>query len=188
MKFKFTPLGIPEVLLIEHELFADGRGFFAEVYRQEDFSKAGIPAFVQENHSRSAKGVLRGLHYQKKAAAQGKLVRCTIGRIFDVAVDIRKGSPTYGQWVSAELSEDNRRMLYVPPGFAHGFCVLSETADMVYKVTDYFSPQNDRGVLWSDPQVAVAWPISAPLVSDKDARLRPLTQADNDFVFDGTGL
>jgi dTDP-4-dehydrorhamnose 3,5-epimerase len=183
LKFKFTPLRIPEVLLIEHELFADGRGFFAEVYRQEDFSKAGIPALVQENHSRSAKGVLRGLHYQKKAAAQGKLVRCPIGRIFDVAVDIRKGSPTYGQWVSAELSDDNRRMLYVPPGFAHGFCVVSETADLIYKVTDYFSPQNDRGILWSDPGIGIAWPITAPLVSEKDSCLPFLSKADNDFVW-----
>lgn len=186
MPFQFHPLTIPEVILVEPELIGDPRGFFMETYQYETFARHGItPQFVQDNHSRSAKGVLRGLHYQKDPHAQGKLLKVVIGEIFDVAVDIRQGSPTFGQWVSAVLSAENGRLLYVPPGFAHGFCVLSETADLIYKATDIYKPETDRGIIWNDPQIGIDWPIAAPILSAKDVKLPNLAEADINYVYEG---
>jgi dTDP-4-dehydrorhamnose 3,5-epimerase len=188
MIFKFTRLKIADVILIEHEIFQDARGFFLESYKQAEFQKGGIvPALVQDNHSRSSKGVLRGLHYQTEPAAIGKLVRCLSGRIFDVAVDIRKGSPTYGKWVGEELSEQNRRMLWIPPGFAHAFVTLSDSADVFYKMSGYYSAPHDRAILWNDPDLAIAWPVSKPEVSAKDAKAPRLKDADNNFVYHEAG-
>lgn len=165
-----TPSSIPEVLRVVPRLFPDKRGFFMETFSAQRYAEAGIPGpFVQDNHSHSSRGVLRGLHYQLRRP-QGKLIWVTHGAIFDVAVDIRAGSPTFGQWVGETLSAENHAQLYVPPGFAHGFCVLSAEVDVFYKCTDYYDPSDDRGVLWSDPGLGIAWPVNTPLVSDKDAR------------------
>ena len=165
---------IPEVVLIEPKVFGDARGFFFESFNQKAFNDATGTnhQFVQDNHSRSAQGVLRGLHYQIQQP-QGKLVRVVRGAVIDVAVDIRKSSPTFGQWVAEELSEDNHRQLWVPPGFAHGFVVLSEMAEFLYKTTDYYAPQYEASLKWDDSELGVAWPLAAhgitePLVSDKD--------------------
>jgi dTDP-4-dehydrorhamnose 3,5-epimerase len=179
MPFNFKRLAIPDVILIEPQVFADKRGFFMETYKYSDFAGFGITEkFVQDNHSRSSKGVLRGLHYQKAPKAQGKLVRVVVGEIFDVGVDIRQGSLTYGKWVGEKLSAENKRMLYVPPGFAHGFCVLSDVADVAYKVTEEFSPEHDAGIIWNDPDIGIDWPIEKPIVSSKDAALPTLRGAD----------
>lgn len=187
MPFRFERLQIPDVILVEAPRFEDARGFFMETYKRSQFAEQGIPhAFVQDNYSRSVRGVLRGLHYQKEPKAQGKLVSVIRGEIFDVAVDIRRGSPTYGRWASAILSEENGRMLYVPVGFAHGFCVLSEQADVVYKVTEEYAPDLDRGIIWNDPDIGIAWPIDAPILSAKDAGLPRLLNADNNFAFAGS--
>ena len=184
MPFHFHPLAIPEVILVEPEQFGDSRGFFMETYQYETFAASGITArFLQDNHSRSAQGVLRGLHYQKDPFAQGKLLKVVIGEIFDVAVDIRQGSPTFGQWVGERLSEENGRLLYVPPGFAHGFCVLSETADLIYKATNYYKPETDRGIIWNDPQIGIEWPVTNPTLSAKDAKLPSLAQADINYNY-----
>lgn len=184
MPFQFRPLALPEVILVEPQLFGDARGFFMETYQYETFAQNGItPRFVQDNHSRSARGVLRGLHYQKDPVAQGKLLKVVLGKIFDVAVDIRRGSPTFGQWVGEILSAENGRLLYVPPGFAHGFCVLSESADLIYKTTDYYQPESEKGIIWNDPRIGVAWPISAPLLSGRDTELPTLAEADFNFVY-----
>lgn len=165
---------IPEVLIIEPKVFGDARGFFLESFNQRAFIDAtGVTLdFVQDNHSRSTKGVLRGLHYQV-VQPQGKLVRVVRGAVFDVAVDIRKGSSTFGAWVGVELTEDNHRQLWVPPGFAHGFVVLSDAADFLYKTTDYYAPQHERCILWSDPEIGIEWPlteyqIDVPQLSEKD--------------------
>lgn len=167
MKFIESPL--PGVILIEPKVFADERGFFMETYHLARFREAGIHAtFVQDNHSQSKRGVLRGLHYQEPHA-QGKLVRCTRGALFDVAVDIRRGSPNFGKWYSVEISEENKRMLWVPPGFAHGFCAISETADLVYKCTELYDSKSDRSILWNDPDIGISWPFADPLLSPKDA-------------------
>ena len=185
MPFLFRRLEIPDVVLVEARKASDTRGFFAESYKQSEFSANGISAtFVQDNWSHSVRGVLRGLHYQKQPRAQAKLVMVVRGSIFDVAVDIRKGSSTYGRWVAAELSSDNLRMLYIPVGFAHGFCVLSEEADVLYKVSEEYSPELERGVLWSDRAMGIEWPIPEPILSKKDASLPLLTDADNDFVIE----
>lgn len=174
---KFIETSLPGVLLIEPQVFADDRGFFMETYHFDRFRAHGIDAtFVQDNHSRSARGVLRGLHYQEPQP-QGKLVRCTRGALFDVAVDIRVGSPTFARWFGAELSESNRLMLWVPPGFAHGFCALTDDADLVYKCTALYSRENDRAILWSDPDIGIDWPVSAPRLSPKDAAAPPLSTA-----------
>jgi dTDP-4-dehydrorhamnose 3,5-epimerase len=169
---KVTPTAIPDVLLIEPKIFGDARGFFFESFNQKSFNEAtGLDVnFVQDNHSRSAKGVLRGLHYQVQQP-QGKLVRVVRGAVFDVAVDIRRASATFGQWVGFELSEENHRQLWVPAGFAHGFLVLSESADFLYKTTDYYAPQFERCIAWNDPDIDVAWPLSdaSPTLSAKDA-------------------
>ena len=157
-----------------------------ETYKYSDFARTGIREhFVQDNYSRSSMGVLRGLHYQKHPNAQGKLVQCTKGKIFDVAVDIRKGSPTFSQWVSAELSEENNLMLYVPPAFAHGFVVLSESADVIYKCTKEYAPEGDRGIIWNDPDLGILWPVKDPVLSEKDSKHPLLKDADNNFEYKG---
>ena len=163
-------MNIPDVWLLEPKVFGDRRGFFFESYNQKVFEeKVGLTTdFVQDNHSRSAQNVLRGLHYQIKQP-QGKLVRAILGTIYDVAVDIRKSSPTFGQWVGMELSEENKRQFWVPAGFAHGFVVLSQFAEVLYKTTDYYAPEHERSILWNDPDLAIAWPLKGePLLSQKD--------------------
>ena len=166
MQVSKTP--IDGLLTIEPKIFADPRGMFYEVYSENRYEEHGIPCFVQDNHSVSKKGVLRGLHYQVNPG-QGKLVRVTRGEVFDVAVDIRKQSPTYGKWWGLSLSETNNFQLYIPIGFAHGFCVLSESAEVLYKCSDYYSPENERGILWNDPDLAIDWPVKDPILSEKDA-------------------
>jgi len=188
MEFCFEQLEIPDVLLVTHEIFKDQRGFFLESFREEPFLKQGIPRFVQDNHARSSGRVLRGLHYQLRPAAIGKLVRCLRGRILDVAVDIRKGSPTYGKWVGVELNDENCRMIYIPEGFAHAYCALTEECEVFYKTTGYYSAQHDRGFRWNDPDVNIKWPVSDPVLSAKDANAPLLKDADNNFFFfTGTG-
>ncbi len=168
---------LPGVLLLEPKVFADERGFFMETYHVARFRQLGIDVnFVQDNHSRSLRGVLRGLHYQEPNG-QAKLVRCTQGALYDVAVDIRVGSPHFGKWVGAELTEENKRMLWVPVGFAHGFCALTDNADLVYKCTALYDPKSDRSILWNDPDLGIPWPIAAPLLSPKDAAAPRLKDA-----------
>ena len=185
---KATRLSIPEVVLIEPKVFGDARGFFFESFNQKAFNEATGTnhAFVQDNHSRSSRGVLRGLHYQIQQP-QGKLVRVARGAVFDVAVDIRRSSPTFGQWVGAELSEDNQHQLWVPPGFAHGFLVLSESADFLYKTTDYYAPQHERSIAWNDPSIGISWPALAqgqqPLLSAKDSAAPLLASLGADALF-----
>ncbi|MBA7648571.1 dTDP-4-dehydrorhamnose 3,5-epimerase [subsurface metagenome] len=186
MPFNFKRLEIPEVILVEPRVFEDERGFFMETYKMPDFAASSIEGnFVQDNHSRSTKGVLRGLHYQNPPFAQGKLVRAVRGEIFDVAVDIRKDSPTYGKWVGVILSEENKNMLYVSEGFAHGFCVLSEIADVIYKITNVYSPQSDAGIIWNDEDLNIEWPIEEPILSEKDKRWPALREADIKFYYAG---
>lgn len=186
MPFQFRRLDIPEVILIEPKVFKDQRGFFIETYKLSEFKENGIDyEFVQDNHSKSIKGVLRGLHYQLNPKAQGKLVRVLRGRIFDVAVDIRKGSPHYGQWVGVELSEENKKMLWVPPGFAHGVVALDDGTEILYKVTAEYSPENDRGILWNDPDIGIKWPIDTPILSEKDAKQPFLKDTENNFIYGG---
>jgi dTDP-4-dehydrorhamnose 3,5-epimerase len=178
---KFKPTRLAEVVLVEPKVFEDPRGFFMETWEAKKFAAAGLPAqFVQDNHSTSSRWVLRGLHYQLHHT-QGKLVRVTQGEVFDVAVDVRKSSPTFGQWVGEHLSAANRRMLWIPPGFAHGFLVLSERVEFLYKCTDFYDPASERTVLWSDPGIGIEWPLPAgvePIVSDKDRVGVPLSQSD----------
>ena len=179
---KFTPLAIRDVLLIEPKVFGDARGFFLESFRQDLFNQAtgANYMFVQDNHSRSNKGVLRGLHYQLPPHAQGKLVRVTSGAVFDVAVDIRRNSPNFGKWVGTKLTAESQHQLWIPPGFAHGFVVLSESADFVYKTTAYYAPESERGLLWRDADVGIQWPeLDVALsLSDKDQKQPLLQQAD----------
>lgn len=177
---KAVPTALPEVLLLEPKLFGDARGFFLEPYNRRAFRAAtGLdPEFVQDNHSRSKKGVLRGLHYQIRQP-QGKLIRVLAGRIFDVAVDLRRASPGFGKWVGMELDAESMRMLWVPPGFAHGFAVLSDAADVLYKTTDYYAPEHERTLRWNDPQLGIAWPLDGePALSDKDRRGAALADAE----------
>jgi len=180
-EMKFTACRIPDVILIEPRLFGDQRGFFMETYQQKVFAEQGITAqFVQDNHSGSRRGTLRGLHYQIQQA-QGKLVRVVAGQIFDVAVDLRRSSPTFGQWVGEFLSAENKRQLWIPPGFAHGFYVLSEWAEVVYKASDFYAPQWERTLLWNDPVVGIEWPLEGSaelLISEKDRAGLPLAQAE----------
>ncbi len=165
---KVTPTDLPGVLLIEPRVFGDARGFFLESYHRERYREVGIEApFVQDNQSRSRRGVLRGLHYQLERP-QGKLVRVSRGEVFDVAVDVRRGSPTFGRWVGCVLDDRSHRQMYIPAGFAHGFCVLSEEADFSYKCTDYYHPQSEQGIAWDDPDIGVRWPDMECLLSDKD--------------------
>ena len=176
---RVVPTAIPDVLVVEPRVFGDQRGFFFESWNRRALAQAGVDAdFVQDNHSRSARGVLRGLHYQVRHP-QGKLVRVVTGEVFDVAVDLRRASPTFGRHVAVTLSAENKRMLWVPPGFAHGFCVTSESADFLYKTTDYWYPEHERTLLWNDPALGIAWPVDGtPLVAAKDAAGTPLANAE----------
>jgi dTDP-4-dehydrorhamnose 3,5-epimerase len=184
MPFTFTKLEIPEVILVEAKSFSDDRGFFLENYKESDFIKNGIDTkFVQDNVSRSAKDVIRGLHYQKNPKAQAKLVSVIKGEIFDVAVDIRKNSPTFGKWVSETLSDENHKSLYVPEGFAHGFCVKSDVADVLYKVNQEYSAENERSLIWNDGNLRIQWPIQNPLLTKKDSQSPSLENIDNNFLY-----
>ncbi len=178
---KFTNLSIPDIILIEPTVRKDERGFFMEIYQEQKLIQAGLPGhFVQENQSGSRRGVLRGMHYQIQQA-QGKLLRVLVGEIYDVAVDIRKSSPTFGRWVGARLSRENTHQLWVPPGFAHGFYVLSEWAELLYKVTDFWAPQWERTLMWNDPQIGIDWSLvddQQPVLSEKDALGKTLAEAD----------
>lgn len=178
---KFLHCEIPDVILIKPNIYEDERGFFFEAYKKNVFEKSGIRhEFIQDNHSSSQKYTLRGIHYQI-SHTQGKLVRAVIGEIYDVAVDLRKNSPYFGKWVSAYLSAENKQQLWIPPGFGHGFLVLSERADVVYKATDYYDPQSDRTIVWNDPILSIKWPIPEgvlPIISDKDASGKVFTEAE----------
>jgi len=178
---EFIPTRIPDVVLIKPKVFGDPRGYFLESWQEARFAAAGLPLhFVQDNHSRSSQWILRGLHYQIQHT-QGKLLRVTRGAIFDVAVDMRRSSPTFGQWVGVELNDTNHHMLWVPPGFAHGFLTLSDDVDFLYKCTDVYSPQHDRAVRWDDPQIGIEWPLPAgvaPLLSAKDSVAPSFADAD----------
>ena len=188
MPFDFERLSIPDLILIKPEIFPDNRGYFMETYKRSDFRKAGInDLFVQDYHSYSIKGVIRGLHYQLNPMAQGKLVRCIKGQIFDVAVDIRQGSPTYGQWVSIYLSEETGSFLYIPEGFAHGLCSLSEDVHIFSKVTKEYAPEYDFGIIWNDPEINITWPIDNPIISSKDADLPHFSDAPNNFEYQVSG-
>ena len=188
MSFRFERLEIPEIVMIEPKVFQDERGFFMEAYKYSKFASAGIEErFVQDNHSRSSRWVLRGLHYQNPPKAQGKLVRAISGEVFDVAVDIRKGSRTYGRWVGAVLSEENKRMLYIPEGFAHGFVALSDVAEVLYKATEEYAPESEAGIIWNDPEIGIKWPIDQPILAPRDARWPVLSEAVNGFTCKGEG-
>ena len=178
MPFEFERLKIPDVILIEPKVFEDERGFFMETYKKEDFDeKAGIKGeFIQDNHSKSKYGVLRGLHFQKEPYAQAKIVRCIRGAIYDVAVDLKKNSPTFGRYVSVELSEENKFMVYVPKGFAHGFLVLSENAEVIYKVDNVYAPGYETGLIWNDEDIGIKWPVDNPIISQKDGNLLTLKE------------
>ena len=184
MPFTFKKLSIPEVVLIEPKTFKDERGFFMESYKYSEFADFGIKdKFVQDNHSKSVKNVLRGLHFQTLPKAQAKLVRCVKGEIFDVVVDIRKESPTYSKWIGEILSEENKKELFIPIGFAHGFCVLSDEAEIIYKSSNEYSPENESAIAWNDPTINIAWPIKNPIVSEKDSKNSSLEKVKNNFVF-----
>lgn len=186
MQVETTPL--PGILVITPRVFVDPRGFFVESYNQEALRGHGIETiFVQDNHSKSVRGTLRGLHYQLPPAAQVKLLRVVRGAIWDVAVDIRRGSPTFGQWFAAELSADNFRQMYVPVGFAHGFCVLSDEAEVLYKVSHVYDPARERSIIWNDPALGVAWPVTDPVLSARDQRAGSLADylAGTPFVYEG---
>jgi len=178
---EFIPTALPDVIIVQPKVFGDQRGFFMETYQSKQFLMAGLPTdYVQDNHSRSRQGTLRGLHYQIKYA-QGKLLRVVSGEIFDVAVDIRRASPSFGQWVGIRLTEENKQQLWVPPGFAHGFYVISDYADVIYKTTDFYTPEWERTILWNDPAIGIEWPISAgqlPLLSPKDKQGKLLGEAE----------
>ena len=178
MPFEFKKLEIPDVILIKPKVFEDERGFFMETYKRSDFEKAGVRGeFVQDNHSKSMYGVLRGLHFQREPYAQAKIVRAVRGVIYDVAVDLRKESPTFGKWVGVILSEHNRWQLYIPRGFAHGFVVLSDVAEVAYKVDNVYAPDYEAGVRWNDPEISIDWPIDDPMVSEKDRKWPTLREA-----------
>jgi dTDP-4-dehydrorhamnose 3,5-epimerase len=184
MPFQFQRLEIPDLIRVQARCFADARGSFMETYKRSVFVENGIcDVFVQDNYSHSTQSVLRGLHYQKSPQAQGKLVQVLRGEVYDVAVDLRKGSPTYTQWTGVRLSAESCALLYIPAGFAHGFCVLSDEADFLYKVTAEYAPDLDAGIVWNDPDIGVEWPVSEPFVSRKDAGLPLLRDADVDFVY-----
>ncbi len=189
MPFRFTRASIPEVILVDPAVFSDQRGFFMETYKRSEFAAQGISeTFVQTNHSKSSRGTLRGLHYQKPPKAQGKLIRALVGEVYDVAVDIRKGSPTFGKWVSAALSAKSKKMLYLPAGFAHGFCVTSDDAEIEYMATEEYAPDLESGVIWNDPDLGIDWPIADPTLSPRDRAWPRLHAADNSFTYsDGRG-
>ncbi len=179
---KITETVLPDVLIIEPKVFGDARGFFKETFHAERYAERNVPgeglSFIQDNHSRSQKGVLRGLHYQLKHS-QGKLVSVATGSVFDVVADVRPGSPTYGQWEGVVLSAENHRQLWVPPGYAHGFCVLSDFADLQYKCTELYRPEDEGGIVWDDPDLAIDWPVKEPLVSERDHKLPKLAEVDS---------
>jgi dTDP-4-dehydrorhamnose 3,5-epimerase len=183
MPFTFKKLDIPEVILVESKAFSDDRGYFLEIFKESIFSNWIDTKFVQDNFSHSIKGVLRGLHYQKNPKAQAKLVTALRGEIFDIAVDIRKNSPTFGKWIGEVLSEKNHKLLYIPEGFAHGFCILSNEADVLYKVNQEYSPEHEKGILWNDPTLNISWPIKKPILQEKDILLPILKNADNNFTY-----
>jgi dTDP-4-dehydrorhamnose 3,5-epimerase len=175
---KASPTSLPGVLILEPRIFGDDRGWFMETYNAATFRELGLPeTFVQDNHSQSVRGVVRGLHYQLHEP-QGKLVRCTRGAIFDVAVDIRRSSPTFGQWTGVELTAENKLMLWIPPRLAHGFSVLSDEAEVIYKCTTLWHPQSDRSLLWNDPTLAIDWRVASPIIAPKDATALPLAEAE----------
>jgi dTDP-4-dehydrorhamnose 3,5-epimerase len=177
MPLTFESTDLPGVLLVVPKVFADDRGFLMETYKRSEFERVGLNVpMLQENHSRSSQGTLRGLHYQREPRAQGKLVRVVLGEVFDVAVDIRRGSPTFGRWVGVSLSAANRKAIYIPPGFAHGFCVTSADAEVIYKTTEEYAPDHEEGIRWDDPAIGIAWPIAAPTLSPRDQRWPSLAQ------------
>jgi len=179
MKYIDTPL--PGVILIEPDVHEDRRGYFIELYHLDRYAKAGLHArFVQDNFARSVHATLRGLHYQRRHP-QGKLVMVTEGTVFDVAVDVRRGSPSLGKWYGVELSAENKRQLYVPPGFAHGYCVVSETAAVMYKCTDFYVPEDGRGIIWNDPALGISWPVATPLLSAKDQSFATLAESGTEL-------
>jgi dTDP-4-dehydrorhamnose 3,5-epimerase len=172
MKPTVSPTPLPDLLVVEVKSFQDGRGFFMESWNRREFAEAGITdEFVQENHSASVAGVVRGMHYQNMNAPMGKLVRCTVGRILDVTIDLRASSPTYGKWFSIELSADNKKLIYVPVGFAHGFATLSDYCEVQYKQTGYYRPDAEGGIAWNDPDIKIAWPYDNPVLSKRDQQL-----------------
>lgn len=178
---KITPTNLPGVLILEPRVWDDGRGFFLETFNAERFASVGLPThFPQDNFSRSVRGTLRGLHYQLRRP-QGKLISVLSGHVYDVVVDIRRGSPTFGRWFGKHLTAEQREFIWIPPGLAHGFCVLSEFADFSYKCTDTYQPNDDHGVIWSDPGLGIDWPVSEPILSDKDQRYAPLSAARSDL-------
>nr|WP_297073178.1 dTDP-4-dehydrorhamnose 3,5-epimerase [Thermococcus sp.] len=178
VSFKFRHLEIPDVILIKPRVFEDDRGFFMETYKKPDFEKAGIKGeFIQDNHSRSKYGVLRGLHFQREPYAQAKIVRVIRGVIYDVAVDLRRDSPTFGKYIEVILSEHNKWQLYIPRGFAHGFVVLSDVAEVVYKVDNVYAPDYEGGIIWNDPELGINWPVDNPIVSEKDKKWPTLKEA-----------
>jgi dTDP-4-dehydrorhamnose 3,5-epimerase len=182
MPFEFQPTELEGVVIVTPRMFPDERGEFAELYQHTAFATGGIDAqFVQVNYSKSKKNVVRALHYQLPPKAQGKLVQAAHGSVFDVAVDIRKNSPTYGKWVGVTLTAKERNMLYIPQGFAHGFCALEEDTELVYYCTEEYSPENERGVLWNDPAIGITWPVADPILSERDATYPTLEQAENTF-------
>lgn len=186
MSSQFERLEIPDVVMIEPRVFCDERGFFMETYKYSEFAAFGIKEqFVQDNYSRSCRGVLRGLHYQNPPKSQGKLVRVIAGEIFDVAVDIRRSSPTYGRWVGVRISAEDMKMLYIPAGFAHGFLAMSDATEVFYKTTDEYSPEHEAGIIWNDPEIGIKWPAEQPVVSPRDSRWPRLAEAVNGFVYEG---
>lgn len=185
MAFSFKRLEIPDIILVEPQSFSDNRGFFYESFKESDFISNGISTnFVQDNFSYSVYGVLRGLHYQKNPKAQAKLVTVLQGKIFDVALDIRKNSHTFGDWIGVILSADEHKSIYIPEGFAHGFCVLSDYADVLYKVNNEYSPEYEKGIIWNDSKINISWPIKNPIISNKDNELPTLENSDNNFVYE----
>jgi dTDP-4-dehydrorhamnose 3,5-epimerase len=182
MPFEFIRSSIPDVLIIDPRVFSDERGFFMETYKRSEFAAQGIAeTLVQSNHSKSSKGTLRGLHYQNPPKPQGKLIRALGGEIYDVAVDIRNGSPTFSKWVAVTLSAKSKRMLYVPAGFAHGFCVISDEAEVQYMTTEEYAPDLEAGIIWNDTDLAIDWPVAEPVLSPRDRAWPPLKRADNNF-------
>jgi dTDP-4-dehydrorhamnose 3,5-epimerase len=184
MVFRFIPSEIPEVILIDPPVVGDERGFFMESYKCSEFAAFGIiERFVQSNHSKSRQGILRGLHYQKNPKAQAKLVRALTGEVYDVVLDLRRGGPSFGKWMAVVLSAENKKMLYIPAGFAHGFCVTSAEAEILYMTTEEYAPNLEAGVLWSDPDVAIKWPTTEPTLSLRDRAWPLLRHADNNFTY-----
>jgi dTDP-4-dehydrorhamnose 3,5-epimerase len=177
-------MDLPEVILIEPAVFEDERGFFMETYKHSEFSRNGIAGqFIQTNCSHSSRHTLRGLHYQKNPRAQGKLVSALVGEVFDVIVDVRKGSPRFGSWCAVQLSAANKRSVYIPPGFAHGACIVSEAASLLYMVTAEYAPECEAGIIWNDPALGIEWPVANPRLSERDRRWPPLWAADNNFDY-----